>query len=265
MLRALMILAAAVTIAMTAPPSRSATSVPNVDLALVLAVDMSGSINRNEAQLQRQGYIRALTDPDVIAAIKGGPLGRIAITYIEWSDIGDQRLIVDWTVVDDRATASSVASAIESADIRPGRRTALGEAILYAMARFKENPFKAHRRVIDVSGDGRSNIGIAAFVARNKAVAAGITINGLPILDANPRTRARIALGDYYLERVIGGPGAFMVAARDFSDFARAIRQKMLKEIASLPKGLPGLPPVTGPGVAPSLPATSLPPVLKIK
>jgi len=241
-----------------AVPVRAAT----VDLALVLAVDMSGSINADEARLQREGYVRALTDPAVINAIRGGPLGRIAVTYIEWSDVADQRIIVDWTMVNGAGAASAVASAIESADFRPGRRTALGEAILFAMSRFKENPFKATRRVIDVSGDGHSNVGTPAYLARNKAIAAGITINGLPILDANPRLRARVRLAEYYLDRVIGGPDAFLIAARDFRDFGRAIRQKMLKEIAMAP-GLK-LAFAAGPddkAGAPSLPALSRRPV----
>ena len=243
-------------------PSRAAT----VDLALVLAVDMSGSIDAREARLQRQGYVQALTSREVVSAISGGPLGRIVVTYIEWSDMADQRVIVDWTLVKDLATASSVAAAIESAPFRPGRRTALGEALMFSMARFKDSPYKASRRVIDVSGDGRSNVGLPAWLARNKIVAAGITINGLPILSTNPRTgaiRRGGALDDYYLERVVGGSGAFVIAARNFRDFGRAIRQKLLKEIAlNRPGVLPGFPGERRPaknGVGPTLPAGSSP------
>jgi len=243
-------------------PARAAT----VDLALVLAVDMSGSIDAREARLQRQGYVQALTSREVVSAISGGPLGRIVVTYIEWSDMADQRVIVDWTLVKDLATASSVAAAIESAPFRPGRRTALGEALMFSMARFKDSPYKATRRVIDVSGDGRSNVGLPAWLARNKIVAAGITINGLPILSTNPRTgaiRRGSALDDYYLERVVGGAGAFVIAARNFRDFGRAIRQKLLKEIAlNRPGTLPGLPGERRPaknGIRPTLPAGSPP------
>ena len=243
MRRSLFLLAFSFVIALSTA-ARAAT----VDLALVLAVDMSGSIDAREARLQRQGYIRALTSPEVVSAIRGGPLGKVAVTYIEWSDVTDQRVIVDWTLIDSLATASSVAAAIETATFRPGRRTALGEALMFAMARFKDSPYKATRRVIDVSGDGRSNVGLPAWIARNKIVAAGITINGLPILSTSPNARSvrrGQPLDDYYLERVVGGPGAFVIAARNFSDFGRAIRQKLLKEIAlnrggAIPGQIPG-------------------------
>jgi len=238
----------------------------SVDLALVLAVDMSGSIDAREARLQRQGYIQALTSREVVNAISSGPLGRIVVTYVEWSDLADQRVIVDWTLVKDLATASSVAAAIETAPFRPGRRTALGEALMFSMARFKDSPYKATRRVIDVSGDGQSNVGLPAWLARNKIVAAGITINGLPILSTNPSTgavRRGGALDDYYLERVVGGPGAFVIAARNFRDFGRAIQQKLLKEIALYrPGALPSIPGERRPaknGIRPTLPAGDLP------
>lgn len=248
MLRFAAILIASVIIAVSAP-AKSA----DVDLALVLAVDMSGSIDAREAQLQRQGYVQALTSAEVLGAIRGGAIGKIAVTYIEWSDLSDQRVIVDWTLIDGPATAAAVAASIEAAPFLPGRRTALGEALMFAMGRFKDSPYKATRRVIDVSGDGRSNVGVPAWMARNKIVAAGVTINGLPILyqSASGAASHRLSrLDDYYLERVVGGQGAFVIAAKDFRDFGRAIRQKLLKEIAV--KGGTGAP---GAGAKPTMPA----------
>jgi hypothetical protein len=196
-----------------------------VDVEIVLAVDSSGSIDRREFQLQREGYIRALTDPKVLDAIGRGKLGAIAITLFEWSGPGFVNEIVPWTRIAGEGEARQTAAVI-AAEPRQifGGGTAVGAAIHHATTLFGRG-YEGTRRVIDVSGDGMNNRGPPAELARNAAVAAGITINGLPI----EGEEANIAA--YYRENVIGGPGAFLIVARNFDDFARAIRDKLIKEI----------------------------------
>jgi len=196
-----------------------------VDVEIVLAVDSSGSIDRREFQLQREGYIRALTDPKVLDAIGQGKLGAIAITLFEWSGPGFVNEIVPWTRIAGAGEARQTAAVI-AAEPRQifGGGTAVGAAIHHAASLFGR-AFDGARRVIDVSGDGMNNRGTPAEVARDAAVAAGITINGLPIEGEEANISA------YYRENVIGGPGAFLIVARNFDDFARAIRDKLIKEI----------------------------------
>jgi Protein of unknown function (DUF1194) len=220
-------------IALPASPAL-AKDVP-VDLELVLAVDISGSVDEVEARLQREGYVAALRHPHVVEAIEGGMFGRIAVVYVEWAGDHYQRTMLDWTVIEDEASASSFADALVETPLTTAHWTSLSGAIDYAVPLFEENGFKGFRRVIDISGDGHNNRGRPVEWARDAAVAAGITINGLPIVNDRPNPwggRPPSGLDLYYEERVIGGPGAFMIVAEDYTAFASAILSKLLLEIA---------------------------------
>ncbi len=226
--------AASLLLAGLAMPTWAAAETP-VDLELVLAVDVSLSIDVSEAGLQREGYIRAFRDPEVIRAIRSGILGQIAVAYIEWAGPYQRRVVVGWTLVDGDATAGALANALELSAPGSARRTSISGAIDYALPLFDGNGFEGTRRVIDVSGDGPNNAGGFVDRARDRAVAAGITVNGLPILDNGGGIYSWYNIPDldlYYRDCVIGGPGAFMVVAEDFHDFARAVRRKLILEIA---------------------------------
>ena len=206
-----------------------------VDLELVLAVDVSRSIDADEALLQRQGYATALTDARVLGAILGGRLGGIAATYVEWAETLTRRAVVGWTLIDDEASARAFASAIAEAAPTLGFYTSISGAIEFALPMFDDNGFEGRRRVIDVSGDGANNNGRLVTVARDQAVAAGITINGLPIINDRPSPSGwppTPNLDLYYQDCVIGGPRAFIVVAESFAAFAAAIRRKLIIEIA---------------------------------
>lgn len=208
-----------------------------VDLELALGVDVSRSIDAGEARLQRQGYIQAFRDPELIEAIETGILGRIAVGYYEWAGYGHADIIVDWIVIDGAASANAFADRLQQDLPLSASRTSISGAIEFAQPWFNDNGFEGTRRVIDISGDGPNNWGNLVTIARDKAVAAGITINGLPILDpgGGPFSRFNIANLDlYYRDCVIGGTGAFLVVAADFNDFARAVRRKLVLEIADL-------------------------------
>jgi hypothetical protein len=197
-----------------------------VDVAIVLAVDSSGSIDAREFALQREGYARALTDPRVLQAIAGGPRGAIAIALFEWSGPTLTNLVVPWKRIAGAADAEAVAGVLRSTPRSIfGGGTAVGAAIATAANLFPGSGFEATRRVIDVSGDGANNRGPAAEPARDIAVAAGITINGLPILGAEP------FVDRYYRNSVIGGPDAFLIVAQDYDDFARAVLDKLYREL----------------------------------
>ena len=209
-----------------------------VDLELVLAVDVSRSINAAEARLQRDGYGRAFRNPDVIRAIGSGVLGRIAVSYIEWSGPGSVDLVAGWTLIDGPASARAFADALGRSLPSSARYTSISGAIGFALPLFEDNGFEGTRRVIDISGDGPNNQGGLVSAARDRAVGTGVTINGLPILDqgGGPYSRFNIPNLDlYYRDCVIGGPGAFLVVAEDFKDFARAVRRKLILEIAGRP------------------------------
>jgi Protein of unknown function (DUF1194) len=206
-----------------------------VDLELVLAVDISGSVDRIEARLQREGYIAALRHPDVVSAIQGGMFGRIALAYVEWAGDHYQRTMLDWTVIEDPAGAHAFADALVETPLLTAHWTSLSGAIDYAAALFDRNGIEGVRRVIDISGDGYNNRGRPVEQARDQAVAAGITINGLPIVNDRPNPWGGTPPADldrYYEELVIGGPGAFIVVADDYTAFASAILSKLLLEIA---------------------------------
>jgi Protein of unknown function (DUF1194) len=206
-----------------------------VDLELVLAVDISGSVDEVEAQLQREGYIAALRHPHVIEAIRGGMFRRIALTYVEWAGDHYQRTMLDWTLIEDAAGAHGLADALAETPLMTAHWTSVSAAIDYSATLFEDNRFAGFRRVIDVSGDGYNNRGRPVELARDDAVAAGITINGLPIVNDRPNPWGGSPPRDldlYYEQRVIGGPGAFIVVAEDYTSFASAILSKLLLEIA---------------------------------
>lgn len=213
-----------------------------VDLQLVLAADISRSLDSTKFKLQREGYAAALTNPKVLAAISSVPTGRIAICFVEWSGANAQAVIVDWVSVGNAPEAEALAERIVAAPRLFMERTAIGSAIEYSMTQFARSPFQASRRVIDVSGDGTSNAGVEVTVARDKAVSEGITVNGLAILSevplaSNPtHTHPPGGLLKYYEDNVIGGPGAFALAAENFEAFGRSILNKLIKEIAVVPE-----------------------------
>lgn len=237
--------AAAVTALAVLAPAR-AEDVP-VDLELVLAVDVSWSVDPMEARLQRDGYIAALRHPRVAAAIAAGPYQRIALAYFEWAGTEHVTTVVDWRAVGSAAELEEVAGVLANAPIVRARRTAPGAAIEAATAMLLGNGFVGERMVIDVSGDGIANAGPQVAIARDRAVEAGIVINGLPIVTMAP-TRLyggdTVNLVNYYRECVTGGPGSFVVIADDFANFAEAILKKLILEIAAaaprraVPRGL---------------------------
>ncbi len=221
-----------------AAPARAAAA-SDVDLALVLAIDVSGSIDEEEAQLQREGYTHAIVEPEVIDAIRQGVNGRIAIAYIEWSGEGQETTVVDWHIIDGLATAKQFVAALDKSPPQRGRFTSISGAIDYAVPMMKSPAFQAMRRAIDISGDGPNNRGRPITVARDEAVAQGITINGLPIVNDRPNFFGHQMpdLDLYYRDCVIGGPGALYVVAKDFQSFANAIRRKLILEISD--RGMP--------------------------
>lgn len=206
-----------------------------VDLELVLAVDISYSVDEEEARRQREGYVAALAHPDVISAIEGGPIGRIAVTYVEWADAGFQRPAADWTVIASEADALAFATAVADAPLERGHYTAIGAAIANSVQRIEDNAFTAPRRIIDISGDGPQNQGISLIEAHRLANDARIIVNGLPVMSDRPGRWVRpveVNLDTYFDENVITGPGAFVHAARTADEFRAAILRKMTLEIA---------------------------------
>ena len=205
-----------------------------VDLELVLTADVSRSIDDQEFRLQREGYAQAFRDKRVIDAIRSGGIQRIAVTFVEWTGIGLQRVIIDWTLIDSAASAEAFAQQLLTLPrtYYIGGGTAVGEALYHAATLFADNGFEAERRVIDVSGDGRTNRGRPAGPARDFVVSQGFVINGLPIMGTDPQ------LDTYYATQVIGGPGAFSVPAEGFEDFANAVRSKLIREIAAGPHSM---------------------------
>jgi len=203
-----------------------------VDLQLVLAVDASGSVDQVRFELQKRGYVAAFRHGRVLEAIRSGPNRAIAATMVQWTGPALQVQVVGWTRVGDEETAAAFAAAIEGAPRQLfGGGTSISGAIDHAATMFPKSPFRGARRVIDISGDGSNNRGRSVTDARDEAVAAGIGINGLPILALEPD------LDRYYYDSVIGGPGAFVVAAQNYETFADAILKKLITEIAAAPGG----------------------------
>jgi len=219
-------LAAAVVFALgLATPAPAQTP---VDLQLVLAVDVSGSVNQTRFELQRDGYVAAFRNRSVLEAIRSGVQQSIAVTMVQWTGPALQVLVVPWMRIGDASSAEAVAGAIERAPRQLfGGGTSISGAVDYGVALMSDSPFVGRRRVIDVSGDGANNRGRLANLARDDAIAAGVTINGLPILALEPD------LDTYYQNNVIGGPGAFIVVAERYETFAAAILKKLITEIAS--------------------------------
>ncbi len=219
-------------------PAPSSQAAEPVDLLLVLAADVSRSIDRPKFQLQRDGYAAAIANPAVIDAIKSGPHGRIAICFVEWSGFGAQKLVIDWTVIDGLAAARRFGDLLVEAPRSFADRTSISGGIDFAAGQFERAPYQAGRRTIDVSGDGTNNAGRDVQLARDAALARGITINGLVILSDRQvpwnieHTNPPGGLEQYYRDHVIGGTGAFVLVAENFESFGRAIVRKLIAEIA---------------------------------
>jgi hypothetical protein len=213
-----------------------------VDLLLALAADVSGSVDDQKFALQREGYAAAITSPLVIDAIQSGRLGRIAICYIEWSGRGNQRVLINWTLIPDAASAQRFAVQLAEAPRSFFGHTSVSGGIDFAMNQIERAPFDAKRRVIDVSGDGDDdNSGGDVTLVRDKALSERITINALIVSEDQPlvwedgSTYPGNDLEGYYREKVIGGPGAFVMVAKDYASFGHALTKKLVAEIAGLP------------------------------
>jgi hypothetical protein len=217
---------------------------PSVDVELVLAVDVSYSMDMDELAVQREGYAQAIVSKEFLQALKALPNGKIAVTYFEWAATSDQKIIIPWRVIDGPETADAVAEEIMKTPIRRASRTSISGAINFAMPLFEENPYKGLRRVIDISGDGPNNNGMPVTLARDAALEKGIIINGLPIMVKEPSysTMDIDNLDWYYEDCVIGGPGSFVVAIKDRDKFKEAIRSKLLLEVAGRTPDRPVIP-----------------------
>jgi hypothetical protein len=217
----------------SAGQARAATE---VDLALVLAVDVSRSMDPDEQELQRQGFVEAFRSPLVHEAIRGGMLGRITVTYMEWSGMSDQKVVVPWTIIDGPGSAVAFADRLAEAPIGRIFQTSISGAIDFSAKLLDDTGAEPLRKVIDVSGDGPNSSGRSPALARDEAVAKGITINGLPIMLKRPTGFGDMEnLDHYYRDCVIGGAGAFLVPVRERQHFADAIKTKILREIVGLP------------------------------
>jgi Protein of unknown function (DUF1194) len=207
---------------------------PSVDVELIIAVDVSYSMDLDELAVQREGYAQAIVSREFLQALKSLPNGKIAITYFEWAASSDQKIIIPWRVIDGPETADAVANEILKTPVRRASRTSISGAIYFAMPLFDENPYKGLRRVIDISGDGPNNNGAPIIGARDEALSKGIVINGLPIMVKEPSysTMDIDNLDWYYEDCVIGGPGSFVVSIKDRDKFKEAIRTKLLLEVA---------------------------------
>jgi uncharacterized protein DUF1194 len=205
-----------------------------VDTELVLAVDVSYSMDPEEQQLQREGYIEALMSREFMQALRGGTHAKVAVTYFEWAGPFDQKIIVPWRLIDGPETADGVANDISRAPYRRASRTSISSALQFAKPLFDASGFNGIRRVIDVSGDGANNSGPPVTVVRDDVLSAGITINGLPIMLKRPNTFTMDIenLDVYYEDCVIGGPGAFIIPIHNREQFKEATRTKLVLEIA---------------------------------
>jgi hypothetical protein len=212
----------------------------DADLLLVLAADVSRSVDEQKFRLQREGYAQAISDPRVIAAMTAGPSGRIALCFFEWAGDSDQSIIVDWTLVSGAQDGEAIAQRIQQAPRAFLGRTSISAAIDYGLLVLQRSPFRAERRIIDVSGDGTNNAGRPVTQARDAAVGAGVTVNGLVILSEVPlptnpmHTHPPGGLKAYYETNVIGGPGAFVTEAENFAAFGGSLIAKLIKEIAAV-------------------------------
>jgi hypothetical protein len=219
----------------TAPQlAQTSDGKPAVDVELILAVDVSYSMDMDELAIQREGYAQAIVSKEFLQALKTLPNGKIAVTYFEWAASSDQKIIIPWRLIDGPETADAVANEIMKTPVRRASRTSISGAIYFAMPLFDEDPYHGLRRVIDISGDGPNNNGAPVTGARDEALSKGITINGLPIMVKEPSysTMDIDDLDFYYEDCVIGGPGSFVVSIKDRDKFKEAIRTKLLLEVA---------------------------------
>ncbi len=222
-------------------PAHAASSVnydpaAEVDVELILAVDISQSMDDDEQKVQRKGYVSALTSPEVLEAIAIGPTGRIAVSYVEWGGDGEQYVIADWQIIDGPETASTFASKVAEAPLRQVQRTSITSALSFSVAMIEENQFFGLRKVIDMSGDGPNNQGGQVTEARDLALSKGITVNGLPLMlkGTGDGWYHMPNLDHYYEDCVIGGPGAFTIPVHSKDSFADAIRMKLVLEVAGI-------------------------------
>ena len=213
----------------------------HVDLLLVLASDVSRSVDTRKFQLQREGYAAALSNPRVIDAIKSGPHGKIAICFVEWSGATSLKLVIDWTVVGDAASARKIGDQMLELPRSFADRTSISAGLEFSMVQLERAPYQAVRRTIDVAGDGTNNSGRDIVSVRDEILAKGVTINGLVILSETPlpwnpeHTNPAGGLDNYYRNNVTGGPGSFVMVAENHNSFGQAIVKKMIAEIAWVP------------------------------
>lgn len=215
-------------------PAAAADEANRVDVELILAVDVSYSMDMDELALQREGYAGAITSREFLQALKTGPTGKVAVTYFEWAASTDQKIVIPWRVIDGPESAGAVADEILKAPLRRASRTSISGAINFAMPLFDANDYHGLRRVIDISGDGPNNNGEPVTGARDAALAKGVTINGLPIMskETNYATMDIENLDLYYEDCVIGGAGSFVVPIKTREKFKEAIRTKLVMEVA---------------------------------
>ncbi len=244
------LLLAASLLALPAPPARAGAPV-YVDVELVLAVDISYSMDFDELALQREGYIAALTSADFINALRGGAHGKIALTYLEWAGTHEQTVVVPWTLIDSKASAEAFAAKLSAAPVRRTYRTSISGGLIFSAAQFGSAEFKGLRRVIDISGDGTNNQGPLIEPTRDEIVAKGIVINGLPLQLKAP-TGSMLDIPElhvYYEDCVVGGPGSFVIPVRSRDQFINAVRQKLVLEVSG----------ITPPSIAKAIPAAKPP------
>jgi hypothetical protein len=226
------------TAALAAILSVPAWAAERVDLLLVLAADVSRSVDDPKFRLQRSGYAAALENPRVLEAIQSGTNRRIAVCFVEWSGVVSQKVVIDWTIIGDDKSAREFGDRLLEAPRSFADRTSISGGIDFAMAQFERAPYEGLRRTIDVSGDGTNNSGRDVTLARDEAVAKGMTINGLVILSESPtpwnpeHTNPPGGLAQYYRNNVIGGPGAFVMVAENFKSFGNSLINKLIAEIA---------------------------------
>jgi hypothetical protein len=215
-------------------PGKVAPGSVGVDVELVMAVDISYSMDYDELKLQRDGYVEAIASQEFVNALKQGMHGKVAVTLVEWAGVNDQRIVMPWRLIDGPQSARAVAAEMANAPVRRAFRTSISGALIFASALFEGNGFSGIRRVIDVSGDGTNNQGPLVTLTRDEVIAKGIVINGLPIMLKEPQPNS-IDIKDldiYYEDCVIGGPGAFVVPIREREKFKDAIRTKLVLDIA---------------------------------
>jgi len=220
----------------------------DVDIELVLAVDVSSSVDEYEATLQRIGYVEALVHPEVLQAISLGPFGRIAVAYVEWAGQDFQTVVMDWTVISDTESARAFATELAEQPIASAPATSISALIDFARLSMQDNAHRGLRQVIDISGDGPNSDGRSIWEARDAAVAAGITINGLPILSSRPDAQGlspSVGLARHYERHVMGGDGAFVLEVNEYENFLPTLVSKLVREI----RGEPSLS-LLGPGAA---------------